>query len=86
MKLLKALPMSHTDERHPQLLADAIELALHFLCQGTGGFIKHCVLRLQVEESGKGEPLHLPWGQNIIPEEREGRGLLEEEGYSLAFT
>lgn len=33
--------MSHTDERHAQLLANAIELVLHLLGQGTGGFIKH---------------------------------------------
>lgn len=30
-----------------------------------------CVLWLQVEEPGKGEPLHLSWGQNVIPEEWE---------------
>lgn len=33
--------MAHADERHAQLLADAVELALHLLGQGTGGFIKH---------------------------------------------
>lgn len=30
-----------------------------------------CVLRLQVEEPGKRQPLHLPRGQNIVPEDRE---------------
>lgn len=30
-----------------------------------------CVLRLQVEEPGKRQPLHLSGGQNVIPEERE---------------
>ena len=30
-----------------------------------------CILRLQVEEPGKGEPLHLSRGQNIVPAERE---------------
>lgn len=34
--------MSHADECHPQLLADSVEVTLHLLCQGTGGFIKHC--------------------------------------------
>lgn len=39
--LLEAAPMPHADERHAQLLADAVELALHLFSQGTGGFIKH---------------------------------------------
>lgn len=39
--LLKAGPMSHADKCHPQLLANSVELTLRFLCQGTGGFIKH---------------------------------------------
>lgn len=26
-----------------------------------------CVLWLQVEKPGKGQPLHFSWGQNIIP-------------------
>lgn len=30
-----------------------------------------CVLWLQVEEPGKGEPLHLSGGQNVVPEEWE---------------
>lgn len=30
-----------------------------------------CVLRLQVEEPGKRQPLHLSGGQNVIPEDRE---------------
>lgn len=30
-----------------------------------------CILRLQVEKPDKGQPLHLSWRQNIIPEERE---------------
>lgn len=39
--LLEAASVAHADERHAQLLADAVQLALHLLGQGTGGFIKH---------------------------------------------
>lgn len=39
--LLEAASVAHADERHAQLLADAVQLALHLLSQGTGGFIKH---------------------------------------------
>lgn len=38
-----------------------------------------CVLRLQVEEPGKRQPLHLSGGQNVIPEDREQEDHWREE-------
>lgn len=40
-----------------------------------------CILRLQVEEPSERQPLHLPRGQNIIPEKRNKRRPLEDRGY-----
>lgn len=47
-----------------------------------------CILGLQVEKPGEGQPLHLPWGQDIVPEDgkREVTGREDTAGLRLDWV